>query len=70
MLDPARWANPEIPSRQMMWLLILISMQFMGDYWIRHLPPQQTDTVVPGVKMIVIHSNNLHTTAYPIYFAN
>ena len=31
LLDPVRWPHPEIPTRQMQWLLIVVCLQFMGD---------------------------------------
>ena len=43
LLDPGRWTHPDIPSRQMLWLLILMCLQFKGDYWLRHLHPARTE---------------------------
>ena len=34
LLDPARWPHPEIPSQQMLWMLLSASLQFTGDYWL------------------------------------
>ena len=43
LLDPGRWPHPEIPSHQMIWILIVVCLQFMGDYWLRHIRPDQTE---------------------------
>jgi hypothetical protein len=37
LLDPGRWPHPDIPARQMLWILTLACLQFTGDYWIRHV---------------------------------
>ena len=34
LLDPARWPHPEIPCRQMLWMLLSACLQFTGDYWL------------------------------------
>ena len=34
LLDPGRWPHPEMPSRQILWILTVISFQLMGDYWL------------------------------------
>ncbi|EJK64395.1 hypothetical protein THAOC_14871, partial [Thalassiosira oceanica] len=44
LLDPRRWAQPEIPTRQLAFLMLRNCLQFRGDYWLRHLPPQLTAT--------------------------
>ena len=40
LMDPGRWPHPEIPTRQMLWVLIVTCLQFMGDYpnWYRKRP--------------------------------
>jgi len=49
LLDPGRWPNPDIPTRQMLWSLTLTCLQFMGDYWIRHVRPDLTKEFAEGV---------------------
>ena len=49
LLDPGRWPNPDIPTRQMLWVLTVACLQFMGDYWIRHVRPDLTETFAEGV---------------------
>ena len=39
MLDPAKWCHPEIPTRWMVWLLTVVCLHNLGDYWIRHTRP-------------------------------
>ena len=34
LLGPGRWPNPDIPTRQILWILAVTYLQFMGDYWI------------------------------------
>jgi len=36
LLDPGIWSHPDILTRQMLWILIHVCMQFTGDYWLRH----------------------------------
>jgi len=43
LLDPCRWPHPEIPTRQMIWVLTLVCFQNMGDYWLRHILPDYTE---------------------------
>ena len=31
LLDPGRWPNLDIPTRQMLWSLTLTCLQYMGD---------------------------------------
>ena len=45
-LDPAKWCHPEIPTRQMLWLLTCVCLQNVGDYWIRHIRPDWTEDFV------------------------
>ena len=49
LLDPGRWPNPDIPTRQMLWLLTVSCLQFMGDYWIRHVRPDLTERFAKGI---------------------
>jgi len=49
LLDPGRWPNPDIPTRQMLWILTVVCFQFMGDYWLRHIKPDYTDKSSPAV---------------------
>ena len=44
MLDPVKWCHPEIPTRQMLWLLTIVCLQNLGDYLIRHIRPDWTET--------------------------
>ena len=37
LLDPARWPHSEIPSKQMLWMLLSLCLQFTGDYWLRYM---------------------------------
>jgi hypothetical protein len=48
-LDPGRWPNPDIPTRQMLWILTVTCLQFMGDYWIRHMRPYLTEKFLRGI---------------------
>ena len=43
ILNPGRWPHPEIPLRQMLWILTVVCLQFMGDYWLRHVSPDYTE---------------------------
>ena len=43
LLDPGIWSHPDIPTRQMLWILIHVCLQFTGDYWLRHLRPDYTE---------------------------
>ncbi|KAL9183104.1 hypothetical protein ACHAXT_004891 [Thalassiosira profunda] len=49
LLDPARWPHPDIPTRQMLWVLTFNCFQFMGDYWLRHLRPDVTLDFAQGL---------------------
>ena len=49
LLDPGRWPNPDIPTRQMLWILTVTCLQFMGDYWIRHVRPDLTEKFAQGI---------------------
>ena len=49
LLDPARWPNPDVPTRQMLWCLTVTCLQFLGDYWIRHVRPDLTKDFAEGV---------------------
>jgi hypothetical protein len=42
LLDPLRWPHPDIPTRQMLWLLTVACFQFQGDYWLQNVPPYLT----------------------------
>ena len=44
ILDTRRFPHPELPVRQMLWNLTLQCLQFMGDYWLRHLRPDLTES--------------------------
>ena len=43
LLDPGRCSHPDIPTRQMLWILIHVCLQFTGDYWLRHIRPDCTE---------------------------
>ena len=32
MLDPVKWCHPEIPTKQMLWLLTVVCLQNLADY--------------------------------------
>ena len=49
LLDPGRWPNPDIPTRQMLWILTVTCLQFMGDYWMRHVRPDLTEKFARGI---------------------
>jgi len=49
LMDPGRWTHPDIPARQMLWLLITGCLQFKPDYWLRHLHPNLTEDFASGV---------------------
>jgi len=44
LLDPNAIVAKEILSRQCLWLLTLICLQFKGNYFVRHIPPQFTQS--------------------------
>ena len=48
-LDPGKWSHPEIPVRQMLWVLVLACFQFQGDYWLRHVRPDWTETFAQSI---------------------
>ena len=48
-LDPGRYPHPEIPTRQMQWILTFACLQFQGDYWLRHIDPRLTDLFAKGI---------------------
>ena len=64
LLYPGTWPHPEIPSRQMVWILTVICFQFMGDYWLRHVRPDYTWECVEGIDAGV---NSLLKTCTRIY---
>ncbi len=37
-----QWPHPDIPARQMLWILTLACLQFTCDYWSRHICPDNT----------------------------
>ena len=65
LLDPGRWPNPDIPTRQMLWVLTVTCLQFMGDYWIRHVRPDLTKSfaegIDAGVRKIFTHCVGVNT---------
>jgi hypothetical protein len=56
LFDPGRWPHPDIPARQILWILTLACLQFTGDYWIRHVQPDYTiefaQSIDAGVKQL------------------
>ena len=50
LLNPVRRPHPEIPSRQMFWMLLSACLQFTGDYWLQHVRPDWTKAFANGVK--------------------
>ena len=49
LMDPAKWNHPDIPARQMLWLLVSGCLQFKPDYWLRHIRPDWTAEFASGV---------------------
>ncbi len=49
LLDHGRWPYPNIPTQQMLWILTLVCMQFMGDYWSWHIRPDYTADFAQGL---------------------
>jgi len=49
LLDPGRWPHLEIPSRQLLWILMLVCFQLMGSYWMRHVRPNLTKEFAEGI---------------------
>ena len=49
LLDLGRWTHHEIPARQMLWILTVGFLQFMGDYWLRHAGPNFMEEIAKGV---------------------
>ncbi|EJK51883.1 hypothetical protein THAOC_28906, partial [Thalassiosira oceanica] len=49
LLDPGRWPCPDVPTRQMLWILTVACFQFMGDYWLRHVRPDFTGAFARGI---------------------
>ena len=49
LMDPAKWIHPDIPARQMLWLLVSGCLQFKPDYWLRHIRPDWTTDFASGV---------------------
>ena len=49
LIGPGRWPRPELPSRQMLWILTVVCFQFMGDYWLRHIRPDFTEDFTKGI---------------------
>ena len=43
-MDPNQITALELFGRQSMWALILRCMQFLGNYWARHLPTMTTES--------------------------
>jgi hypothetical protein len=43
LLDPGRCSHPDSPTRQMLWILIHVCLQFTGDYWLSHIRPDYTE---------------------------
>ena len=41
-LDPSEMLSQDIPSTQCLWLITQTCLQFKGNYFIRHIPPQFT----------------------------
>ena len=41
-MSPHKISAPEVPARQLLWQLILRSLQHKGNYWCRHLPDDVT----------------------------
>ena len=49
MLDPVKGCRPEIPTRQMLWLLTVICLQNLGDYWIKRIRPGWTEAFAGAI---------------------
>ena len=63
LLDPMAICPQEVPSRQCLWLLTLICLQFKGNCFIRHIPPQYTESFC---RFIDDEVNNLVDRCYKI----
>ena len=53
LMDPGRWNHPDIPARQMLWLLVSGCLQFKPDYWLRHIRSDWTEDFASGVDVKV-----------------
>ena len=53
-LDLGKWFDQTLPIRKMQFQITLASLQFCPDYWIRHLPPAQTDTFSLEIDSLVL----------------
>jgi hypothetical protein len=49
LLSPERWPHPDLSTWQMLWILTLFCIQFMGDYWLRHICPDYTAEFAQGL---------------------
>ena len=49
LMDPERWPNPEISSQQMLWILLVACIHFMGEYWLRHVHPDYMEEFAAGI---------------------
>ena len=66
-LDPGRYPHPEIPTRQMQWILTLACLQFQGDYWLRHIDPRLTEQFAKGIDEGIYH---ISTSGESVWYQN
>ena len=71
LLDPATTSHPDIPTRQMLFLLTLACFQHQPDYWCRHLRPDYTGdfaaAIDEGVSSLVTMSTGLDIKNLPAF---
>ena len=62
-LDPNAIIPVEIPTRQCLWLLILTCLQFKGNYFVRHIPPQFTESLCDQIdsEISVVYARILYS---------
>jgi len=66
ILDPNAIVPVEIPTRQCLWLLILTCLQFKGNYFLRHIPPQFTEMLCDQIDYEI---NNMIAKCFQIDFS-
>ena len=71
LLDPATTSHPDIPTRQMLFLLTLACFQHQPDYWCRHIRPDYTGdfaaAIDEGVSSLVTMSTGLDIKNLPAF---
>ncbi len=59
--------HPEIPTRQMQWILTLACLQFQSDYWLRHIDPRLTEQFAKGIDEGIYH---ISTSGESVWYQN